>query len=102
MRVFELVTNILASGTWLVFVGWYHIRSRWWTNHYSRNLMGVGFGIFAVLTLGLFLKSSDNLLWIRATIYIYLSVFGVIRIFLMERVQRQSDKFARLSLSKGE
>jgi hypothetical protein len=92
-RTVGVTSLVVCTAMWWVFCIWYAIRSKWWRNKYSRNLMAVGFGIAAVLSTFLsvvFFGRYPGYLIVYTLVFTNLAALGAQRIYYMEQVQRGS------------
>lgn len=88
-------TVTFAALVWLTFLVWYTLRARWWGNPYGRNAFFVGLVLFLILTriaLSRHIEPFKESQEVAISIYALAALYGISRIALMERAQREKDK----------
>lgn len=80
-----------ATMTWGAFLVWYTIRAKWWKHTIGQNTFGVSVVLFVLLArlaldrVNLATEATDT---IGVFLYGAAALFGVQRIFFVERAQR--------------
>jgi hypothetical protein len=86
-------SSVLAGVSWLVFLVWYTVRAKWWTNCVGQNTMLVSFVVF-LLILNSYLLYTYEWFTVHPVpstfVYLLTTSAAIQRIYLMERAQRES------------
>lgn len=88
-------TVTFAAAVWLTFLAWFTVRAKWWDNPYGRNAFLVGLVLFLILTRIALSRHIDTFRENQGAaiaVYSLAALYGIGRIILVERAQRESGK----------
>lgn len=93
----------LAALAWLTFIVWYSIRAKWWKNPVGRNTFGVSTVLFVILARITLLRWFPHLQQHDIPgiiVYSVAALFGVQRIWFMEKAQREINRMRNLGFTR--
>lgn len=93
----------LAALAWLTFVVWYTVRAKWWKSPVGRNTFGVSAVLFIILLRIAVIRWWPHLQQhdIAGTlVYSVAFVFGVQRIWFMEKAQREVNRLRSMGFNR--